>query len=395
MRILHVVASVGHNSGGLGQVALGLTQGQYTLGHDPAIWCLDPPTEAIEVARMSSFECPIVTSPVIGPSTIGYSPTAERMASSSDGNHYDILHQHGIWMANSRVTNRWRAAFGRPTVVAPHGTLEPYALRRSEWKKRLATLFYEGANLQDASCVHVTSTVEAASCRKYGLTNPIAVIPDGVPEAWIHSTGDSGRFRCRFSISSARRLILFLSRVHPIKGLPLLFEAMARLKQQLNDWLLVVGGPDERGYINTLRILANKLHIENLIRFVGPLFGPDKRDAFAAADLFVLPTYSENFGIVVAEALGAGVPVLTTRGAPWEALETYRCGWWVDVNAAAIQDALVSAIQCSREELRLLGQHGKVLVAEKYTWSEAARKSLSLYKWLIGHGERPNFIITD
>ncbi len=395
MRILHMVPSVGRDSGGLGSVALGFVQGQETLGHEATIWCLDTSSEITEAVRTWSLKSPIFSSPVLGPSKVGYSPTAERVVSSSLGNHYDVLHQHGIWMANSRVTNRWRATFRRPTVVAPHGTLEAYALRRSTWKKRLATWAYEGENLESASCLHATSTAEAISFRRYGLTNPIAIIPNGIPEGWTNNVGDSDRFLHRFSISPARRLLLFLSRLHPIKGLPLLFEAMAQLRQQLRDWLLVIAGPDEGGYVSTLQSLASRLNIEDQIRFVGALFDLDKRDAFAAAELFVLPTHSENFGIVIAEALGAGVPVLTTRGAPWEEVKAYQCGWWVDTNAAAIRDALRDALQCSVKELRAMGQRGKTLVAEKYSWLQAAQNSLMLYQWLLGCSERPSFVITD
>lgn len=395
MRILHLVASVGQSSGGLGPVALGFAREQYALGHETTIWCLDSPVEASEVARTWGLEGRIVTSPVLGPSVIGYSPVAERMAGSDAGDRYDILHQHGIWMANSRVTNRWRATFKRPTVVAPHGTLKAYALRRSAWKKRLAALTYEIKNLRAASCLHATSSAEATSLRQYGLDHPIAIIPDGIPETWIQGQGNCDRFRSRFSIPSNRRLLLFLSRIHPIKGLPLLFEAMVSIPRQLTDWQLVVAGPDEVGHRRELDLLLEKLEIGNWAQFVGPLFESDKRDAFAAADLFVLPTHSENFGIVVAEALGAGVPVLTTRGAPWEELQTYRCGWWVEVNTEAIRAALLDAIQRPKEELKAMGQRGRALVAEHYTWPLVAQKSLMLYQWLLGRAERPDFVITD
>jgi len=396
LNILHLTASVGRRSGGQGSVAIGLAQEQGRLGRQAAIWCLDASPSAAEVARESGLEEErIVTYPVVGPSWVGFSPAMERAAASYSGEIYDVLHQHGIWMANSRATNCWRATFGRPTVVAPHGTLKEYALGRSAWKKRLAALAYEMRNLRAASCLHATSSAEAISLRRYGLTNPIAIIPDGVPETWLQGQGNADRFHSRFSIPSDWRLLLFLSRIHPVKGLPLLVEAMASIRRQLTGWQLVVAGPDEVGHRRELDLILERLEIGNWVRFIGPLFDSDKRDALAAADLFVLPTHSENFALVVAEALGTGVPVLTTRGAPWEELQSYSCGWWVDVNATAIRDALLDAIQRPKDELMAMGQRGKALVAEKYTWLQAARKSLQLYDWLLGRSERPGFVIMD
>ena len=395
MYILHIVASVGRESGGLRTVALGLARAQRALGHEAMIWCLDSPAVAAEAASTYSLEGHIVTTPVLGPTMVGYSPVVERMAGSDAGAHYDILHQHSIWMANSRITHRWRAAFGRPTVVAPHGTLEEYALKRSAWKKRLASLLYERKNLRLASCLHATAEAEAMSFRNYGLRNPIAVIPNGIPDALTHSIGEGARFRERYSIPPDKRVMLFISRLHPKKGLPLLFKAIALIREQLANWYLVVAGSDEVNHRRELQLLSERLGIEDLIQFTGPLFGSEKLDAFDVADLFVLPTHSEGFGIIIAEALGAGLPVLTTRGAPWQELPAHRCGWWVDVSTSAIQDALLDAIQRPKHELVEMGQRGRSLVAQKYTWSQVAGKSLMLYEWLLGFGKRPDFVVTD
>lgn len=395
-RILHLVPSIGRYSGGAGAVAIGLAREQSSLGYQADIWTLDVQATAAEVAHEIGLDHrSVITYPTWGPSWLGFSPVMEQAIVSPLGETYDILHQHGIWTPNSRVTKRWRATFRRPTIVAPHGMLEEYALKRSTWKKRFAMLGYEADNLRLASCLQATSSAEATTFRRYGLANPIAIIPNGVPEAWIHSQGDASRFCSRFAIPPDRRLLLFLSRIHPIKGLPLLFEALADLRQQVKDWLLVIGGPDECGHARALQALAQRLNIENLVRFVGPLFGQDKRAAFAAADLFVLPTHSENFGIVVVEALGAGVPVLTTHGAPWEELETYRCGWWVDVSAMAIRDALLDATQHPKDELVAVGERGRTLVAEHYTWPVLAQRSLMLYNWLLGHAKHPEFVLCD
>jgi glycosyltransferase involved in cell wall biosynthesis len=395
MRILHVVASIGSRSGGLGPIALGFAQTQHRLGHDPAIWTLDSPNEACEIAHAWELHNSIVTSTVLGPASIGYSPSAERLSSSMVGGDYSVVHQHGIWMANSRVSNRWRATFGRPTLIAPQGALEAGVLKRSASKKHLASLWYENEHLRSASCLQATAAAEVVSFRNYGLTKPIAVIPNGIPDSWLNSLGDSNRFLNRYNLPSDKRLLLFLSRIHPKKGLPLLFEALARIRDEMSDWYLVIAGPDELGHRHELELLAAKLDIKDMLCFVGPLFGDQKRDAFAAAELFVLPTYSEGAPIAILEALGAGVPVITTYGAPWEELETYSCGWWVDIKVDSILNALIDATRRSSYELAAMGLRGKSLLREKYTWTQVSQKLQLLYEWLLGRTKQPDFVIMD
>jgi glycosyltransferase involved in cell wall biosynthesis len=311
------------------------------------------------------------------------------------GGDYSVVHQHGIWMANSRVSNRWRATFGRPTLIAPQGALEAGVLKRSAWKKHLASLWYEHENLRSASCLQATAAAEVVSFRNYGLTNPIAIIPNGIPDSWLNSLGDSNRFLNQYNLPSGKRLLLFLSRIHPKKGLPLLFEALARIRDEISDWYLVIAGPDELGHRHELELLAAKLDIKDMLCFVGPLSGDQKRDAFAAAELFVLPTYSEGAPIAVLEALGAGVPVITTYGAPWEELETYSCGWWVDIKVDSLQNALIDATRRSSYQLTAMGLRGKSLLKEKYTWTQVSKKSQLLYEWLLGRTKRPDFVVMD
>ena len=393
MRILHLATWIGRRSGGIGPVVCGLAQGLHSLKYDVAIWTLDSVEAIAEAVRANDLEGCIVRCPSLGPSRFGYSPVAERMVSNTAGRQIDILHQHSIWTANTRVANRWRWLYQRPTVVSLHGTLEPYALSRSRWKKRLATSLYEGENLQRASCLHALSMTEAKDIQDYGLRNPIAVIPNGVPEAWLHSSGDAHRFRTQHSISDGKRILLFLSRLHPKKGLPLLFEAISSAQSQLKDWHLVIAGPDERGHRAELRSLSCRLGIQHMLQFVGPLFGQNKRDAFAAADVFVLPTRSEGSPVAVLESLAAGVPTLTTHGAPWEELQTYRCGWWVPIDSSSIQKALLEAVQLPKDELNAMGQRGRDLAQQHYTWEKIAKKLAVLYRWLLYGGEQPGFVI--
>lgn len=396
MRILHLAALVGPRSGGLGPTAGGLAQHQRALGHGADIWSLDTVTE-ITVARQAGHlaKLDVRNFGTRGPWQFGYSPSLEQGIVSMSGAGYDILHQHSIWMGNSRATIRWRGKFRRPTVVAPHGTLETFTLKQSSWKKHLAYRAYEAANLAQASCLQATAENEITSFRRFGLRNPIAIIPNGIAGEWLDSLGDGAAFRAKFGIPCEPRLMLFLSRLHPVKGLPLLFEAVRQLDREMGGWLLVIAGPEEVGHRQELELLAARLGISDRLRFVGVLTGADKRNAFDAAELFVLPSHSENFGIAVAEALAAGVPVITTRGAPWQDVQTYQCGWWVDVSVEKLVFALREALCRPRQELKVMGARGKRLVAEKYTWQKAAERSIQVYEWLLDEGPRPDFVVLD
>lgn len=396
LRILHLAALVGSRSGGLGPTASGLAEHQRALGHGADIWSLDTDVE-ITLARQTGHlaKLDVRNFGTRGPWQFGYSPTLEHAIGSMLGAGYDILHQHSIWMGNSRATTHWRNKFRRPTIVAPHGTLEAFTLKQSNWKKQLAYRAYEGANLAQASCLHATAENEIASFRRFGLRNPIAIIPNGIASDWLISVGEGESFRADFRIPREPRILLFLSRVHPKKGLPLLFEAIRQLDREMDGWLLVIAGPEEVRHRQELETLAARLGISDRLRFVGMLTGADKRNAFDAADLLVLPSHSENFGVVVAEALGAGVPVITTRGTPWQDVETYQCGWWVDVSAEKLGHALRDALCRPRQELKVMGVRGKRLVAGKYTWQKAAERSIQLYEWLLDVGPRPDFVVWD
>jgi glycosyltransferase involved in cell wall biosynthesis len=396
LKVVHLTASIGPLSGGLGPIAVGLTKGQRLLGAKPQIWTIDVPSKKAELLQANGLDSSeLNTFSAWKPYQIGFAPAMEREAISAKGEAVDVIHQHSIWLLLSRVTRNWQAAFSRPTVINPQGTLEEYTLKISSLKKRLALVAYERENLNRAACLQATSSYEADSFRRFGLKNPIAIIPNGVSKNWLESEGNAARFRAKFVIPSSRRLLLFLSRLHPKKGLPLLFEALEQTPN-LESWFLIVAGyEDFPNYQKELVRVSRNLGIANNILFIDGLFGQDKRDAFEAADLFILPTHSDNFAIVVTEALAAGVPVLTTHGAPWEQLQTRGCGWWVKVNTEAISDALLDAINRPQQELLAMGTRGKNLVSEQYTWEKIAHKTLLMYEWLLGRVEQPDFVLSN
>jgi glycosyltransferase involved in cell wall biosynthesis len=156
----------------------------------------------------------------------------------------------------------------------------------------------------------------------------------------------------------------------------------------------MIAGPDEGGHAAAVARLVADLGLNASVELAGAVAGAQKAALYRSADLFVLPTFSENFGLVVAEALSFGVPVITTRGAPWADLETHGCGWWIDTGVAPLVEALRAATTLSDVERQAMGERGRVYV-QRYDWNRIAEQTLALYRWVLGQGERPACVRVD
>ena len=383
--VLHVTPSLSASSG-LHSIALGLSQAQRALGMEAGV--LYPGVKGHR-------EYPRLPFPTWGPSAIRFSPSALQWIVTSEASQFDVLHQHSIWSAFSLITMRWRKRFGGPTVIAPQGTLSRVALALSRRKKQVALRLFEEANLREATAIQVTSAFEAEAVRRLGFHNPIAIIPNGVDDAWVSEQADAVRFRQYAGIAPDKHILLFLSRLHSIKGLDLFIKCVARARPKLFKWHFVIAGPFASfEYSKRMYGLIAELGLENMTTFIGELGGQHRRDAFHAADLFVLPSRSDNFGIVVAEALGAGTPVLTTTGAPvWNGLEAEGCGWYVERRISDMTAALVDAVSMAPEERRQMGDRGRRLISQQFLWSRIAHMTAILYAWLLGTAHRPSFVL--
>jgi glycosyltransferase involved in cell wall biosynthesis len=289
----------------------------------------------------------------------------------------DLVHNHGLWLMPNVEAGRAAAWAQKPSVVSPRGMLSPAALAFSRRKKRAFWWILQGPTIRRAACLHATSAQEFEEIRNFGLTNPVAIIPNGIdlPESVTKSC------------AAAERVVLSLGRIHPKKGLDRLLSAWSTIEARHPGWRLRIAGPGEGGHEEKLRALAASLGLTR-VAIEGPVYGCAKWDAYCSADVFVLASLNENFGLTVAEALAAGTPAISTKGTPWGRLEHEGCGWWVDYGIEPLAAALESAMALPREGLLRMGERGRAWMAREFSWERAAQDMLLVYRWLP-HGREP------
>ena len=304
-----------------------------------------------------------------------FSAVLRERCSQADG---AIVHDTGLWLPTNHAAATAACHARLPFIVSPRGMLAPWALGFKRWKKKFAWHLYQRRDLRCAKALHATSSLEAREIRALGFRQPIAVIPNGVeiPDFPDDRPQDNNQ-----------RVVLFLSRIHPVKGLLNLVRAWAQLRPA--NWRMVVAGGNETGHQAEVEAAVREAGLNSIFSFVGPVDDQQKWERYRSADLFVLPSHSENFGLVVAEALACGVPVITTKATPWQVLEQHQCGWWVDVGVEPLARALREATSINEAERHDMGQRGRKLIEQQYTWPSVAGQMVSVYRWLLGEGERP------
>jgi glycosyltransferase involved in cell wall biosynthesis len=281
-------------------------------------------------------------------------------------------------MYPTQAVLNWHRVTKKPFLISVHGMLSPVSLGYSSGKKQLARVMFEDRAFRHATVLHATSEREIVEIRKFGLDKPIALIPNGVTSIArpLGLKARDGRF------------VLSLGRIHPKKGLDRLLKAWRLLEFNFPDWYLEIVGPEEVGHGDYLRDLIVQFELQRAyIR--GPQYGDNKVACLANAELFVLPTLNENFGLTVAESLMLEVPVVSTTGAPWERLDHFGCGRWVDHGEIAIANALREMMSMSPENLREMGQRGREWMLSEYSWESVARRSLKCYRYILGVGPAP------
>lgn len=320
----------------------------------------------------------------LGPRRLGRSPAMHRwLREQVNSENVDIIHNHGLWMMPNIYAGLVASGSACQLLVSPHGTFADWALGRSGFRKRLFHRLLQAPALACAACFHATSEAEYRDIRKQGYRQPVAVIPFGI---------DIPEFMPRHA--RERRKLLFLGRLHPVKGVELLLRAWGTVSKRFPEWDLEIAGPGEVSYVRQLQEMAQSLHLQRVV-FRGAVYGDEKRDCFHESDLFVLPTYTENFGIAVAEALAAGIPAITTHGAPWGGLTQHDAGWWVDIGVDPLVACLEDALARSSSDLAEMGLRGRDWMAAEYSWPHVGQQMAETYRWILQGGNKPEWVIEE
>lgn len=294
---------------------------------------------------------------------------------------YDLLHIHAIFSYPSTIAMAIARIRGMPYIVRPLGQLCPWSLHQSALKKQVYLQLIERSNLDNCHVLHVTSLQEQAEISGLKLCCPSFVVPHGLQVSPLLPDANQ-RLREHYQLPPDQLVVLFLSRLHPKKGLEYLIQALAKLRDQ--RFTLIVAGNGDESYQVQIQHNIQEHNLQDRTILTGFVEGDFKQLLLQGADLFALTSHSENFGVAVLEALGAGTPVLVTPGVALAAeVEQHALGYVVPQEVNAIANALIQHWQLPEQEKLILRQRSHKFVLENYTWDKIAANLIEVYQTIL------------
>ncbi|KAA6315803.1 GDP-mannose-dependent alpha-mannosyltransferase [termite gut metagenome] len=374
MKILHTISSMGVKSGGPALSTLLTVKGLRNYGIE---------ADVVTYQTLNNSDKPISCESFIHMlqsvnNVFAYSKQLKKFLLKNI--QYDLYHAQGVWLYPTYITSKIARQFQKSYIITPRGMLYPQDLAKRRLKKTIFLKLFLLNDLQQAACVHATCKEEMIHLRNLGVKSPVALIPNPIETDTINEIKNHSLIR-----------VGYLGRVHPRKNIERIIYAWNKLGSEVQDKELVIIGSGNDKYHQFLKDEVVRMKLKNVV-FTGFLSGKEKADAIQSLSYLVVPSDFENFGMIIPEALIRGVPVIASKGTPWEELNTHYCGWWVDNSIDTLTQAIKKAISTSEQERLQMGRNGQKLIKENYSVEIVTGKMLQLYNWILNGGEKPEFV---
>lgn len=379
MKAIQIVSSIGVEASGPSYSVPGLARGLFENGVDVEL-------HLRKLNQTPQTKYKIVAYPWRSTlKSIGYSP--EMLQGLKEAvKTTDVMHTNGLWMLPqiypAWVTKNTDCKF----VLSPRGSFATWSLKKGWLKKKIFAFLIQNAALRHVDMFHATCEKEYHEIRALGYKQPVAIVPIGMDIPKGNASVDKRD-------PNRLRRIVFFGRIHKVKAVDNLVRAWSALHESLPQWELVIAGPDCGAKPELDAIIAE----DNIprVRFTGELNGQAKYDFLTDADIYVLPSHTENFGVTAAEALASGTPTVASQGTPWEGVETNNCGKWVPIGVEPLVTALQELTALSDEERIAMGQNGIEWIRRDFSWEGIGAKMKAAYAWLLGQGDKPDCVRVD
>jgi glycosyltransferase involved in cell wall biosynthesis len=391
MKILHVIANLAPRYGGPSQACWEMARAVARLGHEVSIYTTNQdgpgilPVPTDRPVGRDGVE--IRYFPIQPPRIWGTSlPLARALAQKIPA--VDLVHIHSLYLFHDIVAGHYCRAHGVPYLMQPHGSLDPFIYRRHRWRKSLMERLFEHRNLRHAAALHFTTAEEQELAAPFTFGNPGLVVPLGIDFEEFAELPAPGRFRARYPDIGDKKIVLFFGRVNFKKGLDLLARAFGVVARHREDVHLVIAGPDNEGWGERVRTWLQAAGVLGRATFTGMLLGPERLAVLRDASVFVLPSYSENFGLAVIEAMAAGLPVIISDQVNiFREVQEFGAGKITPCDADPLATAILELME-NPDVATDMGQRGLALVKARYQWDNVAKALEAAYGNILADRRR-------
>lgn len=385
MKVAFLTADNSRSAGGLFYTITSVTKSLLDKGIDVSVVGCDDKYSRQDMSMYGNVPLLVynrIKLPIL--KTLGYSTDINNII---DKQYPQIIHQQGIWMYHSHAALCYKNSHPETIlIVEPHGMLDPWAVRNSEWKKKIVGHLFEYKNLRNADCIHALCQSEYESIRSFGLKNPVAIIPNGV------NLPKNLHLNCFFD----KKILLYIGRIHPKKGIKELILGISMVKKSnpslLKSWKIHIAGWDQNGHINELKHLVEVNNLMDDVKFVGSLYGEAKEKALSQANAFILPSFSEGLPMSVLEAWAYKLPVIMTDYCNLPEGFNSDAAFRISPFPESIFSTLQDVFSADNAKLEEIGDNGYNLVKQNFTWDSVADQTIELYKYLLNGDEKPRFV---